>query len=73
MRTDFYIYCLLSSIPWNARALYEKHSTEFEDLLESIKSYIGYIFHNYSPLVYNHDIKLYDLYIGSDRRTIYLC
>lgn len=41
VRTDFYVYCVLSSIPWNGKLLYEKHGPEFDEILESIKIYIG--------------------------------
>lgn len=44
MRTDFFIYCLLSAIPWNAKLLWEKHGPEFDDLLESVKAYLGYTY-----------------------------
>ncbi|CAF0760628.1 unnamed protein product, partial [Brachionus calyciflorus] len=40
VRTDFYVYCILSSIPWNGRLLYEQHGPELDELLDTIKSYL---------------------------------
>lgn len=51
MRTDFYVYCVLSSIPWNAKLLYEKHGPEFDDILDNIKKYLGKRQKDYMPLI----------------------
>lgn len=51
VRTDFYIYCVLSSIPWNALVLYERHGPEFDEILEAVKTYIGKRQKDYLPLL----------------------
>jgi nuclear cap-binding protein subunit 1 len=40
VRNDFYVYCVLSSIPWNGKKLYESHGPVFDELLEKIRVYI---------------------------------
>lgn len=51
VRSDFYVYCVLSSIPWNAKLLYEKHGPDFEDMLQNIKTYISKRKKDYMPLI----------------------
>ena len=51
VRSDFYVYCVLSSIPWNAKLLYEKHGPEFDEILENIKNYINKRQKSYIPLM----------------------
>ena len=51
VRTDFYVYCVLSSLPWNGKLLYENHGPEFDELLESIKIYISKRQKDYLPLL----------------------
>ena len=41
VRTDFYVYCILSSISWNAKILYEKHGPDFDEILDKIKNYLS--------------------------------
>ena len=41
VRNDFYVYCVLSSLPWNGKVLYENHGPEFDEIVESIKNYVG--------------------------------
>lgn len=51
VRSDFYVYCILSSIPWNAKLLYEKHGPEFDEILETIKNYINKRQKSYMSLI----------------------
>ena len=41
----------MSSIAWNARILYEKHGPQFDQILETIKVYIGKRQKDYLPLL----------------------
>lgn len=40
-RSDWFVYTVLSSLPWAAKELSEKKSLEFERLLSTIESYIS--------------------------------
>ncbi len=40
VRSDWYVYAVLSSIPWVGRELFEKKEAEFERLLQTIENYI---------------------------------
>lgn len=51
VRSDFYVYCVLSSIPWNAKLLFEKHGPDFDEILVNIKNYIDKRNKEYMPLV----------------------
>lgn len=51
LRTDFYVYCVLSAIPWNAKLLYEKHGPEFDEILSTIKKYLDKRNKDYVPLI----------------------
>lgn len=51
VRSDFYVYCVLSSIPWNGKLLYEKHGPDFDNLLQNIKTYISKRKKDYMPLI----------------------
>ena len=44
VRSDWYVYAVLSSLPWVGRELYEKKEMEFERLLQTIENYIKYVF-----------------------------
>ncbi|XP_029633354.1 nuclear cap-binding protein subunit 1 [Octopus sinensis] len=41
VRSDFYVYAVLSSLPWVGRELYEKKETELDKLLLVIENYIS--------------------------------
>ncbi len=51
LRTDFYVYCVMSSLPWSGKLLYEKHGPEFDEILGSIKKYLGKRSKEYLPLI----------------------
>ncbi|KAK3151596.1 hypothetical protein QOZ80_3AG0247890 [Eleusine coracana subsp. coracana] len=40
-RADFYVYCILASLPWGGQELFEQVPDEFERVLVGIQSYIG--------------------------------
>jgi len=50
-RVDFYIYCVLSTLPWCGKELYDKHGPQVDDLLKSIGSYIKKRDKSYMPLL----------------------
>ncbi|XP_062577791.1 nuclear cap-binding protein subunit 1-like [Saccostrea cucullata] len=41
VRSDWYVYVVLSALPWVARELHEKKETEFNKLLSTIDNYIS--------------------------------
>ncbi|PVD19770.1 hypothetical protein C0Q70_20261 [Pomacea canaliculata] len=41
VRSDVYVYTVLSALPWVGRELFEKKEAELNKLLESVDSYIG--------------------------------
>ncbi|GAB1600356.1 nuclear cap-binding protein subunit 1-like [Argonauta hians] len=41
VRSDFYVFTVLSSLPWIGRELYEKNETELDKLILVIESYIN--------------------------------
>ncbi len=40
VRSDWYVYAVLSALPWVGRELYEKKEMEFIRLLQTIENYI---------------------------------
>ncbi|GJN31443.1 hypothetical protein PR202_gb19843 [Eleusine coracana subsp. coracana] len=44
-RADFYVYCILASLPWGGQELFEQVPDEFERVLVGIQSYIGIRMH----------------------------
>lgn len=40
VRSDWYVFAVLSSLPWVGRELYEKKEGEFQKLLVTIDNYI---------------------------------
>ena len=48
VRSDWYVYAVMSALPWAARELYEKKEAEFDRLLLSIENYIRWYRHYFS-------------------------
>ena len=40
VRADWYVYAVLSSLPWVGRELIDKKGPEFERMLDTIEGYI---------------------------------
>lgn len=43
MRSDWYVYAVLSCMPWVGKELYEKKDVEMDHLLNQIDSYLKYV------------------------------
>lgn len=40
-RTDFYVFTVLSSLPWAGRELHEKKESDLDQLLSNIENYMS--------------------------------
>lgn len=43
VRSDWYVYAVLSSLPWVGKELYEKKDVEVDRLLSQIDGYLKYV------------------------------
>ncbi|XP_071964693.1 nuclear cap-binding protein subunit 1-like [Antedon mediterranea] len=51
VRTDWYVYAVLSSLPWSAHELHDKKPQEFNRILSTIEKYIGQRKHNHMAML----------------------
>ena len=43
VRSDWYVYCVVSALPWVGRELQERKKHELERLLTAIDNYMKYV------------------------------
>lgn len=54
MRSDWYVYAVLSCMPWVGKELYEKKDVEMDHLLNQIDSYLKYVVIHPLLQIYKH-------------------
>lgn len=50
-RIDFYVYCMLSSLPWCGKEIYDKHGPQLDDLLKTLQDYLKKRDKSYMPML----------------------
>lgn len=59
VRSDWYVFAVLSSLPWVGKELYEKKDVEMDRIFSQIESYLKYVFCS-ALLMGMHVLTLHD-------------